>query len=280
MANLVRPPRRSSTERLVQTRLNFAPVAPDDINRSAHHHTTVSTRRSSKSGPLLALGHDEKSVAHTTHSPVRPPPPPRTSSRKRPAAALDDAPNTFHPPTKVTVTQPHGELVRITNGVQTLLGVDADDVPSGRSTPRPGSAGKLAVPPPAVGPKSRDRRSLRSSDGGSRLKSDLAVYFSSYDDIIAGLPKPSGTPLAAAALLKPCPTLPDLACRVTRHRDPHIPRRRALQIQATCTSLAQTSSHLSQSNTNTQTKTPYTSRTILHHLSSARLQLHSQANPQ
>ncbi len=124
---------------------------------------------------------------------ARPASPARTSSRKRPSAVLDDAPDT-RPPTKVTVTQPHGELVRITNGVQTFLGIDADDVPSGRSTPRPGSAGKLAVPAPAADPMSRDRRSLRSSDGGSRLKSDLAVYFSSYDDIIAGLPKPSGKP--------------------------------------------------------------------------------------
>ncbi|KAF1360647.1 hypothetical protein EJ07DRAFT_115164 [Lizonia empirigonia] len=194
MANLVRPPMRSSTERLVQTRLNFQP--------SAHPNTAVSTRRSSKSGPLLVLGDDEKSVKHVAPSPSRPAPSPsrpapspRTSSRKRPSAVLEDA---ARPPTKVLVQEPHGELVRITNGVQTLLGIDADDVPSGRSTPRPGSAGKLAVPVPAADAKSRDRRSLRSSDGGSRLKSDLAVYFSSYDDIIAGLPKPSGMSRTAA----------------------------------------------------------------------------------
>ncbi|KZM26335.1 histone acetylation [Ascochyta rabiei] len=195
MANLARPPMRSSTERLVQTRLTFAPVAPDDADRSSPHSTTVSTRRSSKSGPLLVLGDDEKSVKQIEASPARPlrpprPPPPRAASRKRPSAALDDAPEA-RPPTKVLVQQPHGELARITNGVHTLLGLDADDVPSGRSTPRPASAGKLAVPAPAADPKSKDRRSLRSSDGGSRLKSDLAVYFSTYDDIIAGLPKPS-----------------------------------------------------------------------------------------
>jgi hypothetical protein len=96
--------------------------------------------------------------------------------------------------------EPHGELVRITNGVQTLLGIEADHVPSGSSTPRPGSAGKLAVPAPTADPKSKDRRSLRSSDGGARLKSDLAMYFSSYDDIIAGLPKPSGAFVVAAAM--------------------------------------------------------------------------------
>lgn len=201
MANLVRPPKRLSGDRFVQTKLSFAPTsAPDDTHRSNPHNTTVSTRRTSKSGPLLVLGDDEKTVKQIAQSPTRPAPPPRTSSRKRTSAALDDdapTPDT-RPPTKVVHREPHGELVRITNGVQTLLNIDADDVPSGRSTPapRPGSAGKLAVPAPAADSKSKDRRSLRSSDGGSRLKSDLAVYFSSYDDIIAGLPKPSGALIA------------------------------------------------------------------------------------
>jgi hypothetical protein len=186
MANLIRPPMRSSTERLVQSRLNFAPVAPPQHAQN----TTVSTRRSSKSGPLLVLSDDEKTVKQKTVSPARPGAPPRTSSRKRPSDALDDLPDT-RPPTKVVHREPHGELVRITNGVQTLLDTNADDVPSGRSTPRPGS--------------------LRSSDGGSRLKSDLAVYFSSYDDIIAGLPKPSGASRVAAELGR---TL-TLTCRVS-----------------------------------------------------------------
>ncbi|KAJ4363694.1 hypothetical protein N0V95_001009, partial [Ascochyta clinopodiicola] len=70
MANLARPPMRSSTERLVQTRLNFAPVAPDDADRSSPHNTTVSTRRSSKSSPLLVLGDDEKSVKQIEASPA------------------------------------------------------------------------------------------------------------------------------------------------------------------------------------------------------------------
>jgi len=206
MANLIRPPMRSSTERLVQSRLNFAPVAPPQHTQN----TTVSTRRSSKSGPLLVLGDDEKTVKQITVSPARPAAPPRTSSRKRPSDALDDLPDT-RPPTKVVHREPHGELVRITNGVQTLLDTNADDVPSGRSTPRPGSAGKLAVPALTADPKSKDRRSLRSSDGGSRLKSDLAVYFSSYDDIIAGLPKPSGASRVAAELRRPL----TLTCRVS-----------------------------------------------------------------
>ena len=110
---------------------------------------------------------------------------PRSTSRKRPA---ENATPDTRPPTKVTRT-PHGELYRTTNGVLQPLGIADDDVPSGHSTPRPGSAGKLVVPAPVT---AKDKRSLRSQDGGSRLKSDLATYFANYDDIIAGLQETSG----------------------------------------------------------------------------------------
>jgi hypothetical protein len=169
-------------------RLTLSPAAaPEDVHRAPN--TTISTRRSSKGSALLALGDDERAVKQITNTPIRPAPPARTASRKRPATALADhaTPDT-RPPTKITVTQPHGELLRITNGVSASLGIHANDVSSTRTTPRPGSAGKLA---PAAA--SQDKRSLRSHDGGSRLKSDLATYFSCYDDIIAGVPKPAGT---------------------------------------------------------------------------------------
>ncbi|KAI4676664.1 uncharacterized protein J4E84_009499 [Alternaria hordeiaustralica] len=197
MANAVRPSLlRSSNER--QTRLNFLPVSRDDAHPQAqrnHNHAPVATRRASKSGPLLARADDDGAVKPVAHTPAKPPPPARTSSRKRPATALEPDATDTRPPTKITVTQPHGELLRITNGVAAPLGIDADDVPSARSTPRPGSSGKLAAPPAVPAPASTasstttDKRSLRSHDGGSRLKSDLAVYFANYDDIIAGVPK-------------------------------------------------------------------------------------------
>ncbi|KAH3909141.1 hypothetical protein HBH56_168730 [Parastagonospora nodorum] len=200
MANVVRPRVPSATgngER--QTRLNFQPIrrAPDDAppNSTSTTPPSVATRRTSKGSQLLALGDDEKSVKQITLTPPKPAaataaapaaaaPLSRINSRKRPLADAT-TPDT-RPPTKITVTQPHGELLRITNGVPAPIGIDADDVPSARSTPRPGSAGKTT---PAAGPQ--DKRSLRSHDGGSRLKSDLATYFASYDDIIAGVSKPA-----------------------------------------------------------------------------------------
>ena len=164
MANAVRPLLRGSNDR--QTRLNFLPVSRDDALQQAqrnNNNTPVATRRTSKSGPLLALADDDRSVKQLTHTPNKPPPPARTSSRKRPATALED---------------------------------DATDT-------RPPSSGKLAAPPavpaPASTASSTDKRSLRSHDGGSRLKSDLAVYFSNYDDIIAGVSKEDGMSLSHVA---------------------------------------------------------------------------------
>jgi hypothetical protein len=189
MANVVRPRMPAATTELRQTRLSFSPIraANDDAHHGNNTTTTVATRRTSKGSSLLALADDEKSVKQVNTTPIKAAQQSlaRTNSRKRPLADAT-TPDT-RPPTKVTVTQPHGELLSITNGVSRPLGIDADDVPSARSTPRPGSAGKST---PAAG---QDKRSLRSHDGGSRLKSDLATYFASYDDIIAGVVKPAGT---------------------------------------------------------------------------------------
>jgi hypothetical protein len=163
-------------------RLTLSPArAPDDMARSPSNTTaSVSTRRSSKGSPLVALADDDKSTA-AAHTPIKPA---HVVPRKRPAT--DATTPDSRPPTKLTVTQPHGELLSVTNGVSAPLGIAADDLLSARSTPRPGSAGKP-----------QDKRSLRSHDGGSRLKSDLATYFASYDDIIAGVPKATGTCAAA-----------------------------------------------------------------------------------
>ncbi|KAH9879420.1 hypothetical protein J1614_002860 [Plenodomus biglobosus] len=231
MANVARPPLR-------QTRLTFSPVvAPnDDAHQHQHRHhnhnhqhhrhcssnstthtpstTAVSTRRTSRTSPLLALADDaakpvqqparhKQPPAPPTPTPAPAPAPARTStsssnsnsnSRKRPAAALSPDATDTRPPTKVTVTRPHGELMRTTNGVSAPLGIEADHVhmppASARTTPRPGSSGKLAVPAPAS-TASQDKRSLRSHDGGSRLKTDLPTYFANYDEVIAGLPQSS-----------------------------------------------------------------------------------------
>ncbi|CBX95218.1 predicted protein [Plenodomus lingam JN3] len=217
MANVARPPLR-------QTRLTFSPVvAPND---DAHHHspntnnntttsantrnsqlpqkTALSPRRSSRTSPLLALASDAKPVQQLvyTAATAAAPPPTRTPTctstpapapapahtttnpRKRPATALsspEPTTDTRPPPTKVTVTQPqsHGDLMRIPNG----LGGAAPPVGIGARQGPPTTTTTTTT--------SQDKRSLRSHDGGSRLKSDLPTYFANYDEVIAGLPQSS-----------------------------------------------------------------------------------------
>ncbi|KAF1808133.1 hypothetical protein P152DRAFT_462867 [Eremomyces bilateralis CBS 781.70] len=59
-------------------------------------------------------------------------------------------------------------------------------------TGRKSALERMLVPPkPAAvdAVQTADKRTLRSQDGGTRMKSDLAIYFSNYDDIITGAPK-------------------------------------------------------------------------------------------
>ncbi|KAF2634906.1 hypothetical protein P280DRAFT_493962 [Massarina eburnea CBS 473.64] len=154
---------------------------------SSYEALAVATRQTSRSAPRASrLERLESIIAQ----------PSPASSRKRPASALADdatgdadADADARPPVKVTVTQPHGELLRITNGVPKPLGIGADEVSSPSPAPSASAVPAQTAPPQPGGGSSTDKRSLRSHDGGSRLKSDLAIYFSNYDDIIAGVEK-------------------------------------------------------------------------------------------
>lgn len=88
--------------------------------------------------------------------------------------------NKNRPPTKVAVTNPRGQLVQTVNGVETDLTINASSVPTPESTP------KSFIARDASAPQSQDKRVLRSQDGGSRLKSDLSIYFPNYEDVIYG----------------------------------------------------------------------------------------------
>ncbi|KAF2498688.1 hypothetical protein BU16DRAFT_579773 [Lophium mytilinum] len=114
--------------------------------------------------------------------------PTRNNARKRPQPSLDAPAGRSKPPTKVSVAQPHTGLLQTTNGVQTVLPLRDDDIHSGRSTPQTNGEGSLLAVP-STSRNKQDKRTLRSQDGGSRLKSDLSIYFPNYDDIIADAPK-------------------------------------------------------------------------------------------
>ena len=54
--------------------------------------------------------------------------------------------------------------------------------------------GKLAIVPAntKLKPPDSDKRTLRSQDGGSRSKSELALYFPNYEELISTEPKEAG----------------------------------------------------------------------------------------
>jgi hypothetical protein len=96
------------------------------------------------------------------------------------------------PPSKITIDEPHGQLVETINGVRNELNIDEDDLL--RSSPKPERverATRSPVPAPAPTKDSRkteDKRTLRSQDDGPRLKSELAIYFPNYEDIMFDAP--------------------------------------------------------------------------------------------
>lgn len=100
------------------------------------------------------------------------------------------------PPTKVSVAQPHGQLLEtLPNGVRVALDVNEDELSDER---RALGSGRLLQPAPSIqqhdkvsGPekKAQDKRTLRSQDEGPRLKSELAIYFPNYEETMFDVDK-------------------------------------------------------------------------------------------
>lgn len=95
------------------------------------------------------------------------------------------------PPNRVTLAEPHGQLIETVNGVRSELDIAEDDAleeAEKEDLDTPSKAVPASEPIPAAQPvekrKKEERRSLRSRDDGPRLKSELAVYFGNYEDIM------------------------------------------------------------------------------------------------
>ncbi|KAI5272249.1 hypothetical protein E4T47_04363 [Aureobasidium subglaciale] len=86
------------------------------------------------------------------------------------------------PPVKQTLSEPHGQVLQTTNGVRTQLYPSED--PTTSNTPPSATPATALNPSQRQTRKTSERRSLRSHDEGPRLKSELAVYFPYYEDII------------------------------------------------------------------------------------------------
>jgi hypothetical protein len=99
------------------------------------------------------------------------------------------------PPNRVTLAEPHGQLIETVNGVRSALDIDEDDALENaekEEVDTPSKAIPASEPIPAAQPvekrKKEERRSLRSRDDGPRLKSELAVYFGNYEEIMFETP--------------------------------------------------------------------------------------------
>lgn len=122
------------------------------------------------------------------------------SSWTRSTANTEPSDPTPRPPSKLTRTAPDSELLQTTNGVSTRIDAGDEDiqldpaqaVQAKHTTDAKGKSQK------EESRKTQDRRSLRSHDEGSRLKSDLAIYFPNYEDIINDVPQEKGTTIRLA----------------------------------------------------------------------------------
>ncbi|KAF1992609.1 hypothetical protein K402DRAFT_409322 [Aulographum hederae CBS 113979] len=94
------------------------------------------------------------------------------------------------PPTKRTVAQSKSRLLPSSNGNPTRL----NDLETNAATQPPtrgadGATSKKSANAQLQPPNQDEKRTLRSQAGGTRLKSELAIYFQNYDDVITDAPK-------------------------------------------------------------------------------------------
>lgn len=108
------------------------------------------------------------------------------------AAAAAGAESPIQPPNKVTLAEPHGQLIETVNGVRAELNITHDDAVGEGERDAVDTPSKAAVTSrpvleaePVGKRKKEERRSLRSRDDGPRLKSELAPYFANFEDIMS-----------------------------------------------------------------------------------------------
>lgn len=171
------PSRRSSTRSSSSLHQHQHDPAPQHPQHHHHHHdhhdaypAVIAPDYSNEERPA-------KRVKVTLKGPKAP--------ATRRTTANHDADKLPRPPTKLSLAEPHGELIQTTNGVRTTLSAVDDGLvssTSGATTPDPSAPQRTAR-------KAEDRRSLRSHNEGSRLKSELAVYFPNYEHVINDIPQ-------------------------------------------------------------------------------------------
>lgn len=176
---------------------------PEYQHSHPHHHST--TPQPPKPAPTIA-GAEEENGHGDAKKHASPPPAKkrklnlRHSTPRPPIQTTLDKFAFVQPPSKISVAEPHGQLVETINGVRTELDVGADEL--SLSSPKPQRVPRRATRSPApvsvtvvehTSPqkivKKEEKRTLRSQDDGPRLKSDLATYFPNYEDVMFDTPR-------------------------------------------------------------------------------------------
>jgi hypothetical protein len=127
-------------------------------NSNPHSQAHLSSKPHAYTPAFSPLTKPTVGVTHTSNSPI---PSPRIT----------------------TAVQPLADGTLITNGyprVQVERRINTDKVTNNDT-----GSGKPS--------KAADKRTLRSQAGGSRSRSELALYFPNYDELISNEPKESGT---------------------------------------------------------------------------------------
>jgi len=158
---------------------NDDPQHPTFAPTPAHHEAIYNVRQTPPN-----FERPTKRQKLTSHPVSAAPSAPRAATTQTPQAPSP------RPPTKLTQTEPEGDLLQTVNGVQTLLDAGDEDI---QNDPEHAITARRATEARKATSKGPDKRTLRSQDEGSRLKSDLSIYFPNYEDIINDVPNEPGT---------------------------------------------------------------------------------------
>lgn len=173
MAALSGPSLRSSSRR----NASLEEVPPTDIQQNPLPNSHRGKRTRDNSLDNLSNSSVKK------HKPS-PPKPPNRSNEAVKSRALKALPLRDKPGTKIAVTSrppdPPPQQINGSTTTTTLQDVQATSRINGLTINTTGTLSQA------------EKRSLRSHDGGSRSKSELALYFPNYDELVSIDPKEPG----------------------------------------------------------------------------------------
>ncbi|GAB1194463.1 hypothetical protein APSETT444_003708 [Aspergillus pseudonomiae] len=197
--------RRKSSPDLLDTTTVDSPSKTTPKNKVAHIRRAPSSlpRRSSARRPLLSPSHHHppSDTPHATHLRIHrnetPAAAPSLLSRESPdpldtiSPAPTDIRRYFAKATPTTTTTtPAARRRRVADADTPLPASATQNRVQARSQPAESPNEKIATPSQQptsaqTTPAVRERRSLRSHDGGSRARSELALYFPNYEQLLS-----------------------------------------------------------------------------------------------